>query len=202
MKRHRPFPFVALVLLLASAAPVLHATTVMAPPFERLVGSADYIVRATVKSITSDWRENPAKPGERYIGSRVELTVLEVIKGTPPSPLILDLVGGRVGDNELTVDGAPRFAVGQESILFVKDNGRRIIPLVGMMHGRYLVRRDKRTNQDEVLRNSGQPLYSEQEVNLPEDAASPAAARGRQARPLNSAEFAQRIRQRLQADTP
>jgi hypothetical protein len=202
MNRQCPTPLLTLALVLALLAPPLHATTVIAPSFERLVGTADYIVRATVKSITSDWRDNPDKPGERYIGSRVELDVLEIIKGTPPSPLILDLVGGRVGDDELTIEGAPRFVVGQESVLFVKGNGQRIIPLVGMMHGRYLVRRDKRTNQDEILRNSGQPLYSEQDVTLPENEVSPVPARDSKALPLNCAEFAKRIRQRMQTTAP
>jgi hypothetical protein len=202
MKCLCPNPWPALALFLAFTAPALHATTVIAPSFERLVGTSDYIVRATVKAITTDWRDNPDKPGERFIGSRVELTVLEVIKGTPPSPLVLDLVGGRVGDDVLTIEGAPRFEVGQESVLFIKGNGRQIIPLVGMMHGRYIVRRDQRTKKDEILRNSGQPLFNEQEVTLPENEASPVPARDRNARALNSAEFSQRIRHRMQSTAP
>lgn len=181
----------ALLALLPSAA---RATTVIAPSFDRMVDTSDYIVRATVKSVTSEWRENPDKPAERYIGSRVELEVIEVIKGKPPVPLVLDLVGGRVGDKELTVQGAPKFIPGQETILFVKGNGRRIVPLVGMMHGKYNVRRDKLTGRAEVLRTSGHPLYSEQEVSLPEHAASAVPARDSRARPLTADDFATRIR--------
>jgi hypothetical protein len=192
MKRCYPYPWLAVIALWA-LSPGARATTVIAPTFDRMVDTSDYIVRATVRSVTSEWRDNPDKPGTRYIGSKVELNVHEVIKGTPPSPLILDVVGGRVEDKELTIEGAPRFITGQENILFVKGNGRRIVPLVGMMHGKYTVRRDKRTGRDEVLRNNGQPLYNEQEVSLAPDAATTAAANPR-ARALTSADFASRIR--------
>ncbi len=194
MKRCYLPPWVAAVGLLALFLPNARATTVIAPDFDQMVGSSDYIVRAVVKSVTSDWRENPAKPGQRYIGTFVELEVKEVIKGAPPSPLVLDLVGGRVGDQELTIEGAPKFTVGQENILFVKGNGRQIIPLVGMMHGYYPVRRDKRTGQDQVMHSNGKLLYSEQEISLPESALSSPLARDPKARPLTSADFAARIR--------
>ncbi len=170
------------------------ATTVVAPDFERLVHAADYIVRATPKSITSDWRDNPDAPGQRYIGSLVELDVHEVISGAPPSPLVLDLVGGRIGDKELVIDGAPRFVVGEECILFVRGNGRQIIPLVAMKHGHYPVRRDKRTGDAQITRSGGKFLYHVDEVALPEAAASALPARNPRARPLSSEEFAARIR--------
>lgn len=179
---------------LLAQTPAARATTIIAPDFDTMVGRSDYIVRAVVKSVTSQWRDNPDKPGSRYIGTLVELDVKEVIKGAPPSPLILDVMGGRIGDLEFTIDGAPKFTVGQESILFVKGNGRQIVPLVGMSHGFYPVRRDKRTGQDQVMRSGGQLIYSEKELTQPESAVSPAPARDPKARPLNSSDFANRIR--------
>ncbi len=183
------------------ALPVLftwaQATTVIAPSFDRLVEGSDYIVRATVKSITSDWRANPAKPGSRYIGSRVELDVSEVIKGSPPAPLVLELVGGKVGEEELSVDGAPRFKVGEETVLFVKGNGRMIVPLVGMMHGKYDVRKNKKTGRAEMIRSDGQPLFHEQEVVLPTASAKASALSQTKALPLSPDEFATRIRKNL-----
>ncbi len=181
-------------LVLIALTPAARATSVIAPDFDKMVGSSDYIVRAVVKTVTSDWRDNPDQPGRRYIGTLVELEVKEVIRGTPPSPLVLDLVGGRVGDRELTIDGAPKFTVGQESILFVQGNGRQIVPLVGMSYGHYPVRRDKRTGADQVMRSNGQLLYSEKEVSLPESAATTTPVRDPKARPLNSSELADRIR--------
>ncbi len=187
------------LLALPALASWVHATTVIAPSFDRLVDGSDYIVRATVKSISSDWRDNTAKPGSRYIGSRVELDVSEVIKGSPPSPLVLELVGGKVGDEELTVDGAPRFTVGQETVLFVKGNGRLIVPLVGMMHGKYDVRKNKKTGRDEILRSDGQPLFHEQEVVLPTASAKASALNQTKALPLSPDEFATRIRKNIKS---
>ncbi len=181
-------------LVLLALVPAARATTIIAPDFDQMVGSSDYIVRAVVKTVTSEWRDNPSKPGQRYIGTMVELDVKEVIKGTPPSPLVLDLVGGRVGNQVLTVDGAPQFTVGQESILFVKGNGRQIVPLVGMSYGHFPVRRDARTGRDQVMRSNGKLLFSEQELAGPEAALSPPPARDPKAQPLTSADFAARIR--------
>jgi hypothetical protein len=193
MQRRRPSRWLA-VLASSALLAVAHATTVIAPDFDSLVGNADYIVRAVVKSVTPEWRANPEKPGQRYIATMVELDVKEVIKGTPPSPVVLNLVGGRIDDRELTIEGAPKFAVGQESILFVRGNGRLVIPLVGMMHGKYNIRRDKVTGREEVLRNNGRPLYDEKDVALPEAALSAAPAGNPQAQPLTPAEFTARIK--------
>jgi hypothetical protein len=181
-------------LMLLASVPVTHATSIIAPDFDHMVGDADYIVRAVVKSVTPEWRDNPDQPGQRYIATLVELEVKQVIKGTPPSPLVLDVVGGRIGDKELTIDGAPRFTVGQESILFVKGNGRQIIPLVGMKHGHYPLRHDKQTGQDQMTDSNGQPLYSEKDIGHPASSTTPSSAREPDARPLSPDEFAARIR--------
>lgn len=194
MKRCYPNLWLAAGALLTLLPLAARATTVIAPSFDRMVDSSDYIVRATVKSVTSEWRDNPDKPGQRYIGSRVALEVLEVVKGTPPSPLVLDVVGGKVGDKELTIGGMPKFVVGEEDILFIKGNGRQIVPLVGMMHGKYAVRRDKRTGRDEVFRHNGDPLYSEQLAATAGSAASATTPNAAKASPLTAAEFTSRIR--------
>lgn len=183
--------FAVLALLLACVR--LPATTVIQPTFETLVGSSDYIVRAVVKSVDSEWRENPAKPGQRYIGSKVTLDVREVIKGTPPNPLVLDLVGGRVGQEELTIDGAPKFHAGDENILFVRGNGTNFFPLTAMMHGFFPVRRDARTGAGQVLRYDGRLLYSAGE--LEPTAAGTAPVRSAQDRPLTPESFRDRIQQ-------
>lgn len=200
-KRCRLIPWLAALALPILLPVSLAATTVIAPSFDRMVDNSDYIVRATVKSLESDWRPNPDQPGSRYIGTRVELEVHEVIKGSPPSPLVLELVGGRVGDQELTIGGAPKFTVGQQSILFVKGNGRRIVPLVGMMHGKYNVRKNKKTGREEVLRSDGQPLFHEAEVALPMPVAKATLSNRTDELPLSPAEFATRIRNKAKLRT-
>ncbi len=188
------FSLPTLLLLLAFAGQA-HATTVIAPDFENLVARSDYTVRAEVVSLHSSWRQNPEDPAQRYIGTRVELRVLEVITGQPPTPLVLEVMGGQVGPDVMTVEGAPVFRVGEESILFVQGNGRQVVPLTAMMHGFYPVRRDARTGEARVHRSNGKLLYSEHDVMLPLAATSGVVMRNPRARPLSAAEFAGRIRQ-------
>jgi hypothetical protein len=188
---HRRFAlFVLAVALLALPLRTL-ATSVIAPDFSTLVKDADYVVHAVVKSVTSDWREYN---GQRYIATKVELEVKEVIKGTPPSPLVLDLVGGRVGTDELVVEGTPKFLVGDEDILFVQGNGQQVYPLVGMMHGRYPLFSDAKTGEKLVLRSNGMPLYSEQDVSLPMTKLSAAKTQDPAAKPMSADNFIRKIR--------
>ncbi|MBI3885013.1 MAG: hypothetical protein HY302_04710 [Opitutae bacterium] len=177
--------------LLLSGAASLFATTVIAPEFDDLVGKADYVVRATVKSVTSEWR---VSGGQRHIFTKVELTVNEVITGTPPNPLVLDLLGGVVGDEELRVEGTPKFKVGEEDVLFVQANGRQFYPLVGIMHGKYPVERDAKTGREYIARSNGAPLYNEKEVVEPMEAAVAGSAPAGQ-QPLSPAAFAAKIRE-------
>src|SRR5271166_2888957 len=84
-----------LVLALAlSLLPISgHATTVIAPDFDTLVSQADYVVRAVVKSKAAEWRSDAHG---RHIMTKVTLDVKEIIKGAPPSPLVLVMLGGRI----------------------------------------------------------------------------------------------------------
>jgi hypothetical protein len=156
--------FLPVCLALVLAAVSVPATTVIAPEFNKLVDQADYIVRAVVKSVTSEMHTSGP---HRHIITKVELDVREVISGTPPQPLVLEMLGGRVGAEEMVVEGAPKFKVGDEDILFVHGNGRLFTPLVALMHGRYPIKREAGTGREYVTRSNGAPLVSEQEVLQP-----------------------------------
>jgi len=188
----RRLPLCLAVLAWLALAPTSRATTVIQPSFDQMVGSADYIVRVEVNSVESSWRDNPSNPGDRYIGSRVTLTVKEIIKGTPPSPLVLDLAGGRVGEDELVIDGAPKFEAGDECILFVRGNGRTFFPVVGLMHGYFPVYRDPVTKRASVLRFNGRPLRNVQDLDPAATGPAPATA---SSRAMTPEAFRDRIRQ-------
>ncbi|HTL67932.1 MAG TPA: hypothetical protein VL200_09745 [Lacunisphaera sp.] len=188
---NRTLTGMALAVALAASPLRSFGTTVQAPEFDQLVAQADYVVRATVKSIDSAWRE---KDGHRFIASRVTLDVKEVIRGTPPSPLVLDMVGGTVGDDTLTVEGAPKFHVGDENILFVHGNGTVFYPLVAVMHGVYPIFRDRQTGREYALRSNGMPLYSENDVSLPMTKLSAVKVQNPSAQPMTASEFAAKIR--------
>lgn len=177
----------------------LAATTVEPPDLDSLISQADYVVRAVVKAATPEWRENA---GRRYISTRVELEVREVIKGAPPSPLVIDLVGGRIGEDELVVEGMPRFYAGDENVLFVHGQQRKMMPLVALMHGVYPVVREPKSGLDYVLRSNGQPLYSAQDVSLPMSQESSVKRQNPQARALTAGSFITQLKQRATLNRP
>lgn len=156
------FPLLWSLLVLLPAA---RGTTVVPPEFTALVAESDYVVRAVVKSIGV---EAKTKPGRRpVLFSLIELEVRQVIHGRPPSPLVLQVLGGKRGDQEMYIAGAPRFAPGDEAIFFVQGNGVQIFPLVRLMHGLYPVCREAATGREFVARSNGEPLHSPQEVSQP-----------------------------------
>lgn len=164
------------------------ATTVIAPDFDTLVKQADYVVRAVVNSKTAEWRSDAHG---RHIITKVKLDVLEIIKGLPPSPLVLEMLGGRIGSQEMVVDGAPNFIVGEEEILFIHGNGRQFNPLVSLMYGMYPVSLDSASGQRFVHRSNGSPLYDVKDIALPMTAANALGIGA--ARPLTAAEFAVKV---------
>lgn len=189
-----------LALGVLAASPLLRATTVVPPQFAELSARADYVVRARVTNVASELR--PRAQGRDLIQTRVTLEVIEVIAGQPPQPLVLTLLGGRVGDQEMIVHGVPTFQVGDEDILFVKDNGKNFHPLYAVMHGRYPVKRDKTTGREYVTRSNGVPLADTAEVALPmSDGGAATLQRQRRASAdaLTPAQFAQQIRQTRQS---
>lgn len=194
--RWRSWPVWLSLFLIGATA---KATTVVPPKFEELVNESEYIVRGMVKSVKSEWQETD---GQRHIITWVEVEVLEVINGTPPQPLVLEMLGGRVGDDEMVVEGMPKFIVGQEDILFVRGNGRQFFPLTAAMHGRYPVLREK-NGRAQVLRNDRTPLHDPAEVARPmaEGKAAELQQQSSASTPGISPEsFAQRIRATVNAN--
>jgi len=200
MKTHPVLPFahspisrwkhLLVALVIAGVAATTRGTTVIPPDFNKLVGQADYIVRAVVKSVSAE----KSSVGGRHITTKVELEVRQVIGGTPPQPLVLEMLGGTVGDETMTVEGAPIFKVGDEDILFIHGNGVQFTPLVALMHGRYPVKHDSATGRDYVARSNGAPLYSEKDIGQPIEIPTAAAATVQAgAQPLSPDEFASRI---------
>jgi hypothetical protein len=181
----------ALLLGVCAAQPAI-ATSVVPPEFSELVNESSYIVRAVVKSVTAEERTNAQ--GYRKIYSRVELEVKEVVAGRPPSPLVLEVLGGRVGDRELAIVGAPKFVVGEESILFVQNNGRQVYPLVRMMHGMYRIEKEPTRGRPQMVRSDGQPLRDVRDVSAPFHGTTAAATGDASTPGLSPEDFIRKIR--------
>jgi hypothetical protein len=195
---------IKILLMMAWALGVstgVKATSVSAPEFVDLVNESDYIVRAVVKSVTSHY----AQPASRKIITKVEMEVTEVIAGKPPEPLILQILGGKVGQEEMILDGAPQFKEGDEGIYFVQNNGRQISPLVAMMHGLYPIKKEADSKREYVTRSNAVPLQNASEVALPITEGGAAELQRRMLTPsqaLTPAEFAQQIRAAVKPSNP
>jgi hypothetical protein len=144
------------------------ATTVIPPSFDDLVGRAEMIFQGTVTDVRSEWTGEGA---QRHIMSYVTVKVEEAIKGNPDASVTLRMLGGTVGAQTMEVADAPKFKVGDRDILFVENNGTQFIPLVGIMHGRFRVKKDE-TGRDAVFTNEGSPLSDVTQLGKDEAAAS------------------------------
>src|SRR5678809_1628534 len=129
------------------------ATTVIPPSFDELVSRAEVIFQGSVTDVRSEWTGEGA---QRHIMSYVTLKVEEAIKGNPGASVTLRMLGGTVGAETMEVADGPKFKVGDRDILFVENNGTQFIPLVGIMHGRFRVKKDA-AGQDAVFTNEGSP---------------------------------------------
>lgn len=196
---------VSVCFALVVLAAIGRGTTVVPPEFPQLVSGSDCIVRAVVKSVSSV-KKSRAPGRSAKIFTEVELQVTEVIAGNPPANLTLEMLGGRVGNQELTVEGAPQFHVGDEDILFVSGNGQNLSPLRGMMYGRYPILKDAATGRAYVARADREPLRSTAEVSVPlGERASPAeqpSAQAGTAAVLSPEEFIRLIKASASTPTP
>ena len=150
------------VILGLSSAQYVEATTVDPPDFATLVKDSDVIFRGKVTEIRSEWT---GEGSERHIASYVTFEVLRTLKGNPSTPFVLQMVGGTVGDQTLEIVGAPKFKVGDRSLLFVQKNGTQFIPLVGIMHGHLKVSADATTGEEILLKHDGSPLTGSAEID-------------------------------------
>src|SRR5207244_846101 len=132
--------------------------------------------------VRSEWTGEGA---QRHIMSYVTLKVEDAIKGNPGSTITLRMLGGTVGGETMEVSDAPKFKVGDRDILFVENNGTQFVPLVGIMHGRFRVKKDA-AGQDAVFTNEGSPLSDVTQLGKNEAAASAGRA-------LSMGEFKQEI---------
>ena len=136
----------------AAALQTAHATTVIPPSFDELVGQAQVIFEGTVTDTKSQWAGEGAS---RRIVTYVTFKVDEAIKGDAGASYTLRMLGGTVDGQTMEVTDSPKFKVGDRDIVFVENNGSQFIPLVGIMHGRFRVQKDKATGREVVMSNAG-----------------------------------------------
>ena len=188
MKTFRSLLLAACALFALSSA---HATTVIPPTFDELVNQAELIFQGTVTGVRSEWTGEGAN---RHIVSYVTFKVDDPIKGDAGENYTIRMLGGTVGDETMEVSDSPKFTSGDRDILFVENNGRQFIPLVGIMHGRFHIRHNDQTGADVVLSDRGEPVTDVAKLGKEEGGAS---APSTNAPALRPADFKAAIRAKL-----
>lgn len=143
--------------LLALMAPILGAFLLASPAegsivqgleLEELVEHADRIVLGRVL-----FSESFARP-DGQLGTWHRIEIERELGGAAPgeTEVILETLGGRIGDVAMRVEGEPSFAVGERVIVFARGGGPyAAFRPVGMGQGVLRVRRDG--GQDVVTQN-------------------------------------------------
>lgn len=192
----------ALLALLLTPA-VVSALSLVPPDFNQLVDESDSIFQGEVLYVGSGWKGSGA---DRHIVSNVQFRVIRVLKGSAPNPQTLEVFGGTVNDRSMRIPGLPQFKVGDNLLLFVKDNGKTICPLVGIYHGLLRVSKDAATGTERLALHDGTPLTDTKQIGRSTEAAAPAAtdAAGSAISGMTVVEMGQRIQSRLQgrSDSP
>ena len=135
----------ALLLMLAAAT---RATTLRRMSLDELAEASPAVVRARCISNVSRWESG-------HIWTFTEFEVLENLKGSVAARIQVRLVGGRVGSLTSTVDGAPRFALGEEAFLFLVPAPAGDWTVTGWTLGTFRVTREKHSGRETVTQDAG-----------------------------------------------
>lgn len=134
------------------------ATTIVSMNFNEITQTADGILAGTVTDITSRRAE------DGIIYSFVTLGDLEVLGGRyTGETFTLRIEGGQVGGEVQEVVGAPNFREGERVIVFVDDNGERIVPIAGWQQGLFRIVSDPQTGAEYVVDAVGNRVYGVRE---------------------------------------
>jgi hypothetical protein len=118
---------------LLAASPALAAEAV-ALSVEGLTRSSDAVVRGTVREATS-----ALSADGRRVFTFVDVDVEETWRGQDRRTVRVIVPGGEVGEIGQRVDGAPRFAVGEDVVVFLNGAEAGAFRVAGLAQGKFRV---------------------------------------------------------------
>jgi hypothetical protein len=142
-------------LLFAALAVVSQSTramTVLKLSDDQLVGISRLVVEGRVMSTHCEWTADHSD-----IQTIVTIRVERLLKGQTPRDLELRLSGGRVGDEAFYIPGQPKFAPGEDVLIFIRKGNWAQIPIAGMGQGKFSVVTDPASGQ-RMIAERGIPL--------------------------------------------
>jgi hypothetical protein len=143
------------LLVLTTPAGLVWGDSFIQKNFHQLVVEAEQIFVGTVTASQS--RKLPTGA----IVTDVTFSSLRVLKGSEaPGDIVLTVLGGSVDGETLKVGGFPEFRLGVTYLIFSKDNGTAIFPVVGGAQGMFQIKRDPTTGEELVLDAHGMAITS------------------------------------------
>jgi hypothetical protein len=145
MKMRTQLFAVFVVVLLAVPA---SATTLVRMSLDQLAEAATEIIRGHVVSQQTLWN-----PEHTRIYTYTTLALEQTYKGNPPSYLVVQQPGGKIGNVHVFVAGTTQFHAQAVYVLFLERSAAdpSKFLLVGMMQGAYRIYRDAKTQEEKLI---------------------------------------------------
>ncbi|HKO05615.1 MAG TPA: hypothetical protein VJW51_12740 [Candidatus Acidoferrales bacterium] len=137
----------ALFALLWPGVPATQSTTLARMELRELALRAPYVARVRCVQAVS-WAD------ASLVWSLTSFEVIEAWKGNPPPKFTVRLPGGESAGKRVTVEGAPRFAVGEDAVLFLEPERGLQLNIVSWAQGTFRIRRNPRTGAEEATQDT------------------------------------------------
>lgn len=143
----RRFLWILFLAALVLLAVVANATTLARMRFEELAQQATAVARLRCLGTRSFWQN-----GEIWTNTQFE--VIEQAKGSLPSTVTVQTLGGSLGHLHSRVEEAPVFHPGEETYLFLWSREGQPLRVLGWSQGTFRIARDARTGAETVTQDS------------------------------------------------
>jgi hypothetical protein len=138
---------VVLSVSLAASSPSVFATALKRMSVADLSRAAHTVVRAQCVANSTRW-----DAGE--IWTFTTFDVEETWKGSAAAQITVRLLGGKAGSLTSTVSGVPRFAPGEELVLFLELTPAQDFSIVSWMQGTFRIGHDRTTDEETVTQDT------------------------------------------------
>ena len=136
------------VLVAALSAASASATTLVRMSLDQLAEASTEIIRGRVISQETRWN-----PSHTRIYTYTTFALDQTYKGNPPSSLVVQQPGGKIGNVQVFVAGTIQFHAQTGYVLFLERSPAdpsKFLP-VGMMQGAYRIYRDAKTQEEKLI---------------------------------------------------
>jgi hypothetical protein len=136
-----------LALFVFAGTPLARGTTLARMTLGQLASAAQVVARVRCTGTTTR-REYGS------IWTFTDFAVEESFKGAPGAQITIRLPGGRDGHIEETVEGAPRFAAGDDAIIFLERTSAGDWSISAWVEGTFRIARDSQTGEQTITQES------------------------------------------------